>query len=87
MSLFIRFRYKIIYFQGIQRDINCLSEDNKSTRKRAIEKICKELIKKKPPLNSGVLQECLESIIKPVLKIFSDPSEKCRELSIQFVFE
>ena len=84
-NIHIKALIKII--QGIQRDINCLSEDNKATRKRAIEKIGKELTKKKPPLNADVMQGCLDTIIKPVLKTFSDPSEKYRELSIQLVLE
>lgn len=71
----------------IQRDVNCLCENNKSTRRRAIEKITKEILRKAPPLKADILQGCFESILKPVLKLFSDPSEKCRELSIQFVLE
>ncbi|XP_046844839.1 dynein axonemal assembly factor 5-like isoform X2 [Xenia sp. Carnegie-2017] len=73
--------------QMIQRDVNCLCENNKSTRRRAIEKITKEMLRKAPPLKADILQGCFESILKPVLKLFSDPSEKCRELSIQFVLD
>ncbi len=65
--------------------MNCLGEDNRNTRKRAIQGISKGTIEVKPPLKPEVLQGVLSEIIKPVLKLVSDPTEKCRELTICFL--
>ena len=72
--------------QGLQRDINSLSDDNRGTRKRALEKITKEVFSK-AKFSAAVLQVTFEEILKPILKLFSDPTEKCRELSVQMVSE
>ncbi|CAH3109869.1 unnamed protein product [Porites lobata] len=73
--------------QSLQRDINCLADDNRGTRKRALEKISKEVFSKKSKLSASVMKTVFEEILKPVLKLFSDPTEKCRELSLQMVTE
>lgn len=73
--------------QSLQRDINCLTDDNRGTRKRALEKISKEVFSKKSKLSASVMKTVFEEILKPVLKLFSDPTEKCRELSLQMVTE
>lgn len=73
--------------QSLQRDINCLADDNRGTRKRALEKITKELFSKKTKFSASVLQVAFEEILKPILKLFSDPTEKCRELAVQMVSE
>ena len=73
--------------QSVNRHINCLSEENRNTRKRAVEGIRKETTLKKPGLEASVIQGVLAEIIKPVLKILSDPVEKCRELTILFLTE
>ena len=73
--------------QSLQRDINCLADDNRGTRKRALEKINKEVFSKKSKLSASVMKTVFEEILKPVLKLFSDPTEKCRELSLQIVTE
>ncbi|XP_037544477.1 dynein assembly factor 5, axonemal-like [Nematolebias whitei] len=66
--------------RGLHRHLNCLNEDNKATRKRALEFIKKETIDK--GLSSGVLQEVFSAILKPLLKCLSDPMERCRETTI-----
>ena len=71
--------------QGLTRHINCLSELNRATKKRAIENIRKETVGKKPSLDPAVLQQVFDHVKKPLLKCFTDPVEKCRELSIQLV--
>ncbi len=71
--------------QGLSRHLNCLSEENRNTRKRAIQGIGKGTLELNPSLEPEVLQCVLTEIIKPVLKLFSDPTEKCRELSILFL--
>lgn len=73
--------------QSLQRDINCLADDNRGTRKRALEKISKELFSKKTKFSASVLQVAFEEILKPILKLFSDSTEKCRELAVQVVSE
>ncbi|XP_069124070.1 dynein axonemal assembly factor 5-like [Argopecten irradians] len=71
--------------QGIARHINCLSEDNRNTRKRALEGIRKDTVGRKPSLEQEETGVIFSEIIKPLLKCFSDPVEKCRELAIHLV--
>ncbi|KAK7940376.1 hypothetical protein WMY93_003702 [Mugilogobius chulae] len=71
--------------RGLSRHLNCLNEDNKATRKRAIEQIKKETIDKN--LSSDVLQEVFTVLLKPLLKCLSDPMERCRETAITMLFE
>uniref|UniRef100_A0A8C6NH69 Dynein axonemal assembly factor 5 n=1 Tax=Nothobranchius furzeri TaxID=105023 RepID=A0A8C6NH69_NOTFU len=66
--------------RGLHRHLNCLNEDNKMTRRRALELIKKETVDK--GLCSGVLQEILSSLLKPLLKSLSDPVERCRETAL-----
>lgn len=70
----------------LQHDVNCLTDENRATRKYALEKIhhyglehCKG--------STTAIQEFLDFLLKPLLKIVSDPVEKCRELSIRFFAE
>lgn len=71
--------------RGLARHLNCLNEDNKSTRKRAIELIKRETIDK--GLSSSVLQEVFVAILKPLLKCLSDPMERCRETALTIITE
>ena len=71
----------------MSRNVNCLLEENRATRKRALEGIIKETVRRKPKLDGDILQGVLREILKPCMKIVSDPVEKCRELSVQFVSE
>ncbi|XP_002740361.1 dynein axonemal assembly factor 5-like [Saccoglossus kowalevskii] len=71
--------------QGIARQINCLSDDNRTTRRRGIDGIRKATLGKEPPLEKEILKEVLNHIVKSILKCFSDPVEKCRELAIHFI--
>lgn len=73
--------------KNISRHLNCLTDDNRNTRKRAIEGIKKETLLKNPALSSSVLEGVFDEILKPLLKILSDPVEKCRELSIGVLTE
>ncbi|XP_013865552.1 dynein assembly factor 5, axonemal [Austrofundulus limnaeus] len=66
--------------RGLHRHLNCLNEDNKAARKRALELIKKETVDK--GLSSSVLQEVFSAILKPLLKCLSDPMERCRETTI-----
>ncbi|XP_019113559.2 dynein assembly factor 5, axonemal [Larimichthys crocea] len=71
--------------RGLARHLNCLNEDNKSTRKRALELIKRETVDK--GLSSGVLQEVFSALLKPLLKCLSDPMERCRETAITVITE
>ncbi|XP_030646767.1 dynein assembly factor 5, axonemal [Chanos chanos] len=71
--------------RSLARYLNCLNEDNKSTRKRALESIKRETIDK--GLSSAVLQEIFTHLLKPLLKCLSDPMERCREIAIQMIGE
>ncbi|KAK7506627.1 hypothetical protein BaRGS_00002102 [Batillaria attramentaria] len=71
--------------QGIARHINCLSEENRNTRKKALESIRKDVIDREPPLETDQLGLVFSEILKPMLKVFSDQVEKCRELSLIIV--
>lgn len=67
-----------------QRDLNCLSDPDRSTRKRALEKISKDVQarKGKPDFTPDVVKQNLDLLHKPLLKTIKDPAEKCRELSV-----
>ncbi|XP_018423410.1 PREDICTED: dynein assembly factor 5, axonemal [Nanorana parkeri] len=69
--------------QAVARHLNCLNDDNKSTRKRALAAIQKEAEDKR--LSSAALQEVFGELLKPLLKCLSDPMERCRELAIQII--
>ena len=71
--------------QGLARHINCLGEDNKMARRRALESIKKDTVDRSPPLNPSVLKSLFTEVLKPLLKEFSDPMERCREISVQTV--
>lgn len=71
--------------RGLVRHLNCLSEDSKPARKRALEAIERETIDKK--LSGGVLQELLSVLLKPLLKSLSDPMDRCRETAITTLTE
>ncbi|XP_034000207.1 dynein assembly factor 5, axonemal-like [Trematomus bernacchii] len=71
--------------RGLARHLNCLNEDNKSTRKRALELIKRETVDK--GLSSSVLQELFSALLKPLLKCLSDPMERCRETALTMTTE
>ncbi|XP_071107149.1 dynein axonemal assembly factor 5-like [Haliotis cracherodii] len=71
--------------QGIARHINCLAEENRNTRKKALESIRSDTLGRKPPLDADEHVLIFSEVLKPVLKILSDPVEKCRELSISLI--
>uniref|UniRef100_A0A7N8XPP7 Dynein axonemal assembly factor 5 n=1 Tax=Mastacembelus armatus TaxID=205130 RepID=A0A7N8XPP7_9TELE len=71
--------------RGLARHLNCLNEDNKATRKRALEQIKRETVDK--GLSSDVLQEVFLALLKPLLKCLSDPMERCRETAIAVITE
>eukprot|EP00040_Diaphanoeca_grandis_P015851 m.81391 g.81391 ORF g.81391 m.81391 type:complete len:844 (-) comp25414_c0_seq1:127-2658(-) len=69
--------------QGMRRDINCLGDTSKMTRKRAIGNVRKQTLDAGHP--PAVLQILMDATLKPLLKLFADPTEKCRELSVELI--
>lgn len=69
--------------QALARHLNCLNDDNKNTRRRALAAIQKEVEDKR--LSSGALQEVFGELLRPLLRCLADPMEKCREVSIQII--
>lgn len=67
--------------RGLSRHLNCLNEDNKSTRRRALEAIRRETVGKDLP--GSELQEVFAGLLKVLLKSLADPAESCRETAIQ----
>jgi len=71
-----------------QRDLNCLSDPDRSTRKRTLEKISKDLgsLAKKPAeFTPEVAHKSLDDLHKPLLKCMRDQAEKCREISVMIL--
>lgn len=66
--------------RNLTRHLNCLQDDNRNTRKRALEAIRKEVV----PLDSvqDSHRGVAHAVIRPLLHIFADSVEKCRELAI-----
>lgn len=77
----------VCWLQRLQRDVNCLADENRATRKRGLERLKKETVVHSPPYTAGQLQAVLNLLIKPLLKSLSDPVEKCRELAISLLAE
>ncbi|KAJ1622125.1 hypothetical protein T492DRAFT_846537 [Pavlovales sp. CCMP2436] len=71
---------------ALARDVNCLAEENRNTRKRALLKISEAVLNASPPLSPGSLLELWEGALRvPLLRVFSDGVEKNREISITLV--
>mmetsp|Transcript_16748 Transcript_16748/g.46804 ORF Transcript_16748/g.46804 Transcript_16748/m.46804 type:complete len:975 (+) Transcript_16748:187-3111(+) len=70
-----------------QRDINCLSDPEKGTRRRALEKLHVTLIKgapSSPAPSPGMLQAVVcGPLLAPMVNLLADPMEKVRELDVQ----
>lgn len=59
-------------------------DENRSTRRRALERLQKEAVPSTPHL-ADEMEGLVDFLLKPLLKEFSDPVEKCRELAIAIV--
>lgn len=66
----------------VRRDINCLTDSDRALRRGAVIKLEKTLLSggKTPP--DFVRRLFLEELHKPLFRLFSDQTEKCRELAI-----
>ncbi|XP_065191202.1 dynein axonemal assembly factor 5-like [Sycon ciliatum] len=74
--------------QKLRRDINCLAENDRTAKRRALEKLSKETVGKaargeiSPAVVCAVYEEAL---LKPVLRILSDSVERCRCLAVDII--
>lgn len=71
----------------IQRDLNMLSDESKVKRKFGLMNLYNLFVIQETKIDKRVMQEILPAIQKPLLKRFSDPVEKWRELSILIIKE
>jgi hypothetical protein len=63
----------------LQRDVNCLSDPDRTTRRRALTKLEKVLVQE--PQGRALLSTYLiNTLAAPLVQLLSDPVEKCREL-------
>lgn len=69
--------------RSLIQHLNCLNEDERSRRKRALENIRRETIEK--GLSSTVLQEVFATVLKSLLRCLSDSMERCREVALQII--
>ncbi|XP_029432583.1 dynein assembly factor 5, axonemal [Rhinatrema bivittatum] len=69
--------------QAVARHLNCLGEESKSSRKRALGSIQKEV--EDGRLSGTALQEVFGELLKPLLRCLADPSERCRETAVQLL--
>ena len=75
-------RKKVLYLQQqLQRDVNCLSDSNRSVRTSSLNKIQKCVFVEEQ-LSSEEILLLLDFLLKPLLKLFPDQVEKCREISL-----
>jgi hypothetical protein len=71
----------------LQRDVNCISDASPAVRCRALERLLSCLFPADDvdEAATSVLRQFFPAVMKPLLKRFADPSEKCRELSLRLV--
>lgn len=69
----------------IQRDINCLVEDNLGIRQKSLQKLERILVAQIDSLSTDIIDAVTDALLKPLLKRLKDKSEKCRELSVNIL--
>lgn len=69
----------------IQRDINCLVEDNLGIRQKSLQKLERVLVHQIDSLSTDIIDAVTDALLKPLLKRLKDKSEKCRELSVNIL--
>ncbi|KAL4440146.1 hypothetical protein ABPG75_003147 [Micractinium tetrahymenae] len=67
---------------SLQRDINGLSDPDRSTRRRSVEKLHAALLGPSGGVAPAALQAVLAGpLLVPLVRLLADPAEKCRELA------
>jgi len=74
---------------GVVRHLNCLQDQNRAVRRRALEAVRNEIFSGQVNNDDRGSPDhrVVEIVIGPLLRAFSDPVEKCRELAITTVSE
>ncbi|KAJ3177528.1 HEAT repeat-containing protein 2 [Irineochytrium annulatum] len=72
--------------QGLQRDINKLNDvtSDRNTKRRSLEKIQSETVGRSG-IEPELARSLLSHLLKTILRCFSDPIERCRELAINLL--
>nr|XP_033819652.1 dynein assembly factor 5, axonemal [Geotrypetes seraphini] len=70
--------------QALARHLNCLGEESKSARKRALGGIQKVVVAD-GRLSGAALQRVFGELLKPLLRCLADPAERCRETVVQLL--
>ncbi|XP_002970051.2 dynein assembly factor 5, axonemal isoform X2 [Selaginella moellendorffii] len=72
------------FVQTIQRDLNCLSDPDRNTRRKALERLDKLLvIESRSPAMLQIVWD--ETILKLVVRNLHDPVERCREAAVNMI--
>eukprot|EP00055_Hartaetosiga_balthica_P012329 m.59518 g.59518 ORF g.59518 m.59518 type:complete len:861 (+) comp7911_c0_seq5:179-2761(+) len=71
--------------KSIERDVNCLSVEARSKKKKALESISKATVERKTPLPLPVQHAVFAELAKPLLKKYEDSVEKVRTLSVELI--
>eukprot|EP00930_Biecheleria_cincta_P035012 TRINITY_DN24122_c0_g1_i1.p1 TRINITY_DN24122_c0_g1~~TRINITY_DN24122_c0_g1_i1.p1 ORF type:complete len:1374 (-),score=210.11 TRINITY_DN24122_c0_g1_i1:86-4207(-) len=66
----------------VQRDINCLAEDNLSVRLQSMNKLERLLVQQIDNLPTDIIDAVCDALLKPLLKQMKDKSEKIREMAV-----
>lgn len=69
----------------LQRDINCLGEDNMGVRLQSMQKLERILVGRIDSLSTDIIDGAADALLKPLLKRMKDKSEKCRELAVRIL--
>jgi len=70
----------------VRRDINCLSDSDRNTRRNAIGRLDRALAAGGKAPQHFVQRLFLEELHKPLFRLFADQTEKCREVSMAMTF-
>jgi hypothetical protein len=71
--------------QKFQREINRISDSDRNTRKRGLQKLVESLPWTSPEDAEALRGLCLQTLFTPLLQGVADPVEKCREHSISLL--
>lgn len=71
--------------QKLTRHTNSLSDSNRATRKRGLEGVQKELFSESTITQTAVVKLIFKDLQPSLVKLVSDPVEKCRELAITII--
>lgn len=74
---------------ALRRDVNCLTDENRATRRGGAERLRRRLLEDADFLAKGgrdLLPSVLtDSFLAPLARLLNDPAEKCREAGVLFV--